>query len=533
MSENTPETKEILIGDLAVQLGLITKEDLDLALKKQLQLKGLCIYRPIGTILVELNKLTQDELKELINRQSQMWEGNRVLGKYRLLAKIGEGGMGAVWKAVHLELGNSVAIKLLPRAVIQDEDMVTRFEREARIMATVNHTNIVNAFDAGETEGQPYFVMPFINGATLGEVTRSCGVIGIRTALSIGLQIVRGLHYAHQRGIIHRDLKPDNIAITNDGTVKILDLGLTKLMESTTVNKEFATGSRMILGTPYHMSPEQILCDPNVDGRTDLYSLGSTLFQMVCGRVPFQADTVIQVLRLKLDKPPPDPRDYCPSITTGARRLILRLMARDRDQRPPTAQKVESWIEELLERRPITGSSLSPGKIAMGLSEKEPKRDSNDPYQSAWRKSTRMLFLSGEEHYQDPSSTTLIPKMPETKRVMPSDSKKDEKGTSLVTQKDVRSMESTKVSPSPKETAPKRKEKADMKSGTTVREEFQSALEIVKPAQKPEPADRAGWFSQLIAATVLIVITIFITLAIVKSIDSKPSPMDKGSSKDK
>ncbi len=237
-------------------------------------------------------------------------------------------------------------------------------------MASINHTNILQAFDYGDEQGQPYFVMPFLEGASLGDLLEKSGRLGVRTSFSIALQVVRGLSYAHQRGMIHRDLKPDNLFVAHDGTVKILDLGLAKLMEEAT----YSTSKRptlpgTVVGTPHFMAPEQILGDPNLDHRADLYSLGTTLFQMLTGRLPFDGD-VHQILRAKLELAMPDPAKFNPLLSEGARKLIMRLLSPRASDRHKDCAELEAELETLLEGQPITGPHLSPGQIAQGQSEK-------------------------------------------------------------------------------------------------------------------------------------------------------------------
>lgn len=362
------------MGAVAVQSGYLTDEQLGEALKQQKERNRNHDFTPLGEIFVEMELMTAQALDDLLKKQSAAWKGQRVVGKYRLLDKAGEGSMGSVWKAVHEELGNVVAIKLLPRGVVGDRSLVERFRREARLLATINHTNIVQAFDAGEDDGQPFFVMPFLDGASVGDILRKRRRLGYRTTLSIVLQIVRGLEYAHQRGIVHRDLKPDNLFLTNDGTLKILDLGLTKLMEGTHESPETATTRiGMVVGTPFYMSPEQILGDPNLDGRSDIYALGSTMFQMITGEVPFPGEKISLVLKQKVDEDAPDPRKLVADIPDALRDLLMRMLSPERSGRPQNCVKLEEEIVDLLEERPISGTLLAPDQIVLGRTERAAK----------------------------------------------------------------------------------------------------------------------------------------------------------------
>ena len=369
MSAPVVSESDLRLGALAVRHGLLTQQALDETLKEQEKHRIAGEFLPLGELLLKTGRLAGSQLEHLLRLQDEAWANQRTLGKYKLLEKIGQGGMGAVWKAVHKDLGGTVAVKLLPRQVAGNESLVLRFQQEARLMASINHTNILQAFDYGDEQGQPYFVMPFLEGASLGDLLEKTGRLGVRTACSIALQVVRGLNYAHQRGMIHRDLKPDNLFVVHDGTVKILDLGLAKLMEDAAVTGKRPTLPGMVVGTPHFMAPEQILGDPNLDHRADLYSLGTTLYQMLTGRMPFDGN-VHEILRAKLDLPPPDPAQFNPGISTGVRRMILKLLAAKASERFKDCAEVEAELETLLEGQPVTGPHLSPGQIAMGLSEK-------------------------------------------------------------------------------------------------------------------------------------------------------------------
>lgn len=535
MAEEPPQRFSLRLGALAVTVGYVTQADLEEALNRQKEMKNRGEYRPLGSVLVELGKLSPEQLDDLLSKQDEAWTGHRTVGRYRLLRKIGEGGMGSVWKAEHEDLGNTVAIKLLPRAVVSDEQLVERFHQEARVMATINHTNIVQAFDAGEENGQPYFVMPFLTGATLGDVLRNKGRLATRTALSISLQILRGLQYAHDHGLVHRDLKPDNVAITNDGTVKILDLGLTKLMESTAIEAQRRTRSGHIVGTPHHMSPEQILGDPNIDGRSDIYSLGSTLFQMVCGREPFAGKTIGEVLRPKLDKPPPDPSSINPDLSSDVRKLILRMLARRAADRPQDCQSVEREVEVLLDGKPITGPALAPASIVMGRSEAEADElearvDARKKETQHKQGTTRHLRKPPSDGSVDPSATTMMPWPPDMVGKPEGKSTKVlRRGPPRLNEREIETVDFSHGGNLMR----------DAMSNATTRRKQPLDPEPEKPTAEVEAKDdterhedstpriSVGWFGQAVAAVILVVVTVLITLAVVnmlKAPEKAPKP---------
>ena len=245
-------------------------------------------------------------------------EGDR-LGPYEILGPLGAGGMGEVWKAKDSRLGRDVAIKLLPAGFASDSERLKRFELEARTVSALNHPNILTLHDIGSHEGAPYLVTELLEGGTLREKLGTGG-LPPRRVLELGLQIAKGLSAAHEMGVVHRDLKPENIWITRDGRVKILDFGLAKLKppgavipgtgsgeQSTLSNLEVdaLTGIGRVMGTVAYMSPEQAKGEP-LDGRSDLFSLGVILWEMLTGKRPFQRASSIETLQAILKEEPPE-----------------------------------------------------------------------------------------------------------------------------------------------------------------------------------------------------------------------------------
>lgn len=490
MQTPSPQDRDERLGTLALKKGMITPLDLTAALQRQKDLVAEGKYLQLGSVLIEMGKLAPSAVEELLEEQTKSWEGQRQIGRYKLLSKIGEGGMGAVWKAVHQDLGSTVAIKLLPYSVVGDERLVQRFQREARLMASINHANVLQAFDAGENQGQPYFVMPYLEGASVGSIIRQCGRLGPRTTLSIALQIVRGLQYAHQRGMIHRDLKPDNLFISNDGTARVLDLGLAKLIEGADSPELKPTQTGTIVGTPQYMSPEQVHGDPNLDARSDIYSLGATLFHMATGRLPFPGKHVPEVLRLKSQNSTPDPREAYPEIDASLRRLILSMLAAEPGKRPADCMTLEAEIEALLEGKPVTGANLSPASIVMGQSERETRTFNLSESR------TKPLGVTAVVPHRPPmgdaSVTTVLPR-PGSKKEAPAP----------------RSTESTQDVPKPPEPTA-------VPAHTPPRHPPVSPASAPAPVVVPPAASKLHWIVQAIAAAVLIVITILCTLAVVR-----------------
>ncbi|MCC7420853.1 MAG: SUMF1/EgtB/PvdO family nonheme iron enzyme [Planctomycetaceae bacterium] len=214
------------------------------------------------------------------------------LGVYRLEKKLGEGGMGAVWKAFHAKLKKYVALKVLPAHLLRDAKLVSRFEREMEAVGRLDHPAIVRAMDAGEVQGTHYLVMEYVDGQDLGQLVETKGARSVRDACEIIRQAAVGLAYAHTNGLVHRDIKPSNLFLTKDGKVKILDLGLARLQGDNLAADPGAglTGTGQVLGTPDYMAPEQWENTHTVGPACDLYALGCTLFYLLTGRAPFGDD---------------------------------------------------------------------------------------------------------------------------------------------------------------------------------------------------------------------------------------------------
>ena len=233
------------------------------------------------------------------------------LGSYEILSPLGKGGMGEVWRAKDQKLGREVAIKTLPEEFAQDEERLARFEREAKLLASLNHPNIAAIYGLEEHNGTRFLVLELVEGDTLAERLKS-GVIPVEESLKLALQIAEALEAAHEKGVIHRDLKPANIKVTPDGKIKVLDFGLAKalagdgsgvnLSQSPTLSMA-ATQQGVILGTAAYMSPEQAR-GQEVDKRADVWAFGVVLFEMLTGRGTFDGGTVSDVLAGVLAKEP-------------------------------------------------------------------------------------------------------------------------------------------------------------------------------------------------------------------------------------
>ena len=220
-------------------------------------------------------------------------QAGRTLSHYRLIEKIGEGGMGVVWKAVDTKLDREIAIKILPASLAEDAERLARFEREAKAVAALNHPNIVTIYSVESVDGLHFITMELVEGRCLTAVIRS-GDLSLDAFFDLAIPLAGAVSAAHQKGITHRDLKPDNVMVGGDARVKVLDFGLAKLRQEPIVSNsaptQTVTREGRLLGTVPYMSPEQ-LQGKSVDHRTDIFSLGIILYEMLTGRHPFQGGT--------------------------------------------------------------------------------------------------------------------------------------------------------------------------------------------------------------------------------------------------
>jgi serine/threonine protein kinase len=272
----------------------------------------------------------------------------RTLGHYRISSLLGAGGMGEVYLAQDIRLGRKVALKLLLREFMQDRERVRRFQQEARAASSLNHPNILTIFEIGQVDDLHFIATEFIEGQTLRERLRS-GPLKLRDAVEIATQVSSAFSAAHEAGIAHRDIKPENVMVRRDGYVKVLDFGLAKLFEpfradsTTIVGSETSSGEPVrsdtgkVVGTPRYMSPEQIRSQP-VDGRSDIFSLGVVIYEMVTEHAPFEATTPLEVVAAILNAEPPPLERYARAIPAEMERIVSKMLAKDREERYQTAR---------------------------------------------------------------------------------------------------------------------------------------------------------------------------------------------------
>ena len=295
------------------------------------------------------------------------------LGPYEILTLLGSGGMGEVWRARDRRIGRDVAVKILPEAFAVGDERVQRFEQEARAAGALNHPGLVTIFDVGTTEGSPYIVMELLEGQTLRDVIGdpTPAALPIKKAIDYTIQIASALAVAHEKGIIHRDLKPENIFITSDRRVKILDFGLAKLAadskdaDGRSRTPKHLTSAGIALGTPGYMSPEQVRADP-VDHRTDIFSLGSVLYEMISGKPAFECFSAVETMAAVLNTEPPPLETAVPNVSPALEAIVRHCLEKDPRERFQSARDLAFQLRTLPEMQgTVTGVRQSLPRVRL------------------------------------------------------------------------------------------------------------------------------------------------------------------------
>jgi serine/threonine-protein kinase len=267
-----------------------------------------------------------------------MLNGVTLGGRYELLDVIGEGGMSVVYKARDGILDRIVAVKVLKDEFAKDAGFVEKFRAEALSVARISHPNIVNIFDVGDQDGIYYIVMEYVDGYTLKHLIREQAPLPVEKAVDIAIMVCDGVHHAHEKGIIHRDIKPHNILITEQGMVKVADFGIAQAVSAGTI-----TYGNNIVGSVHYFSPEQAKGEP-INRTTDIYSIGCILYEMVTGKVPFNADSPITIALRHINEEPASPRSINPDVPAALEALIFRAMAKQPGQRFQTAHEMRNAL---------------------------------------------------------------------------------------------------------------------------------------------------------------------------------------------
>ena len=278
--------------------------------------------------------------------------GSTFADRYKIIEKLGKGGMGAVYRVEDTNINQDIALKLVKSDISSDEKTIERFRNELKTTRMISHRNVCRMFDLSETEGTYYITMEYVSGEDLKSFIKRSKRLSIPSAISIAQQVCEGLEEAHKLGVVHRDLKPSNIMIDREGNARIMDFGIARSLEAKGI-----TGPGVMIGTPEYMSPEQAEAK-EVDHRSDIYSLGLILYEMVTGRVPFEGNTALSIAMKHKSETPRDPKEYNAQIPDDLSTLILKCLEKDKDNRFQSAGELQVDLENIEKGIPTTDSAI-------------------------------------------------------------------------------------------------------------------------------------------------------------------------------
>jgi len=315
------------------------------------------VPQQIAANLVTQSLLTRWQAKRLLAGQTAFF-----LGKYELLDELGRGGMGAVYKARQMPIGRIVALKIMADSLVSDAAAVARFEREIRAAAALNDPHVVSAFDAESVADTHFLVMEYVAGESLADVLKERGRLPVATACDYIAQAALGLEHAHEQGMVHRDIKPNNLLVTRDAEkrplIKVLDLGLARFTNAAAADDEL-TATGQVMGTPDYMAPEQARNSRSADIRSDIFSLGCTLFRALTGRVPFSGQSAVEKLMARNLEDAPPLETMMLGAPAGLSAVVAKMLARDPAARFQTPREVVQALEPFAAALLLEGSALS------------------------------------------------------------------------------------------------------------------------------------------------------------------------------
>ncbi|MBW2644790.1 MAG: protein kinase, partial [Deltaproteobacteria bacterium] len=295
-----------------------------------------------GKCATPLSSSQSDEATKTIETsREEMTRGTKLADRYEIIEELGKGGMGRVYRVEDTKLHQEIALKLIKPEVASDAKTIERFQNELKTARMIAHKNVCRMFDLGESDGVHFITMEFIKGEDLKSLTRKMGRLSPGQAITIAEQVCEGLSEAHRLGFVHRDLKPGNIMIDGAGNAHIMDFGIARSLEAKGI-----TGAGVIIGTPEYMAPEQVE-GKETDQRSDLYSLGVTLYEMLTGRVPFEGDTPFVIGVKHKSEVPRSPQEFNAEIPDDLNQIILKCLEKDKEKRYQSAEDVYSELQNI------------------------------------------------------------------------------------------------------------------------------------------------------------------------------------------
>lgn len=297
-----------------------------------------------------------------------MMTGKLIGNRYEIIEEIGKGGMAVVYKAKCMVLNRYVALKVLRPEFREDKDFIHRFKVEAQSAGALSHPNIVSIYDVGQDGDLDYIVMEYVEGVTLKQYIDAKGIIPWKEAVDYAAQICSGLEHAHKKGIVHKDIKPHNIIITREGTLKITDFGIAKVMSTSTIS----TGGAAAMGSVHYFSPEQAR-GGYIDAKTDIYSLGVLMYEMVTGKLPFDGDSAVAIAMQHIEKEPIPPKTLNPDIPQSLENVILRAMSKEQSSRYESATKMMIDLKKVYLGTPVSYDSRVSDGETMYVPKVEPR----------------------------------------------------------------------------------------------------------------------------------------------------------------
>jgi serine/threonine-protein kinase len=379
-----PSSEDLNLARRVVAQGVCQRNEVEECLTAQLQDEQKGRLSTLADLLVERGFVTRSQLSRLtqaeLNPPGAAASSTR-LGHYDLLGKLGEGGMGAVYKARDTRDNKIVAVKVLPRSKARDEVFLKRFEQEARAAFALDHPNIVRGYDIGDSDGYHYLVMEFVQGHDVCALLQQRGRLSEREALEILEPMAKALDHIHHAQLVHRDIKPENILIGDDGVAKLTDMGLTIPIDEGQRGRRL-TETGVAMGTPFYLSPEQIKGERDVDIRSDIYALGTTLYEMVTGRPPFEGETPAIVMMKHLNDTVPSPHDLDRTISLNFCHMLEKMMAKDPTERYQTPFELLQDVRRVSRGKQPIGARPKQGKSSVARPELHQKSQRLQPITS-------------------------------------------------------------------------------------------------------------------------------------------------------